>query len=134
MVFLFQWLDLYLPLVFNLLHLPMTHALPDSKILLPPPSKSVSLSDRLTGLLNRLQPSPEVLVLMSALFIGGGSGLAMVLFHALIDLCQYLSFVQLLGHISHWGGWTLACIPILGGAIVGLTNSRVFGKPYCSIS
>ncbi len=114
----------------------MTTAIPDSKILLPPPSKPVSLSNRLTSLLNRLQPSPEALVLMSALFIGGGSGLAMVLFHVLIDLCQSLSFVQILGHISHWGAWTLACIPILGGAIVGLLRWRypeVLGEGFTAL-
>ncbi len=114
----------------------MTSAVPESKILLPPPSKPVTLSDRLTSLLNRIQPSPETVVLVSALLIGGGSGLAMVLFHILIDLCQSLSYGQILGFISKWGTWTLACIPMLGGAIVGFMRWRypeVLGQGFTAL-
>ncbi|MCL6436138.1 MAG: chloride channel protein [Leptolyngbyaceae cyanobacterium HOT.MB2.61] len=114
----------------------MTSAVPESKILLPPPSKPVTLSDRLTSLLNRIQPSPETVVLVSALLIGGGSGLAMVLFHILIDLCQSLSYGQILGFISKWGTWTLACIPMLGGAIVGFMRWRypeVLGQGFAAL-
>ncbi|MCX7594493.1 MAG: chloride channel protein [Fischerella sp.] len=96
-----------------------------SRVLLPqrfkPPS---SLSDRLTSLLNRLQPSPEVLAIASALFIGGGSGLAIVLFKYSIELCRSLTFETLIGQISAWGNWTIVCVPILGGLIVGLLHWR----------
>lgn len=93
-----------------------------SNILLPQRFNPPSLSDRLTSLLNRLQPSPETLVIASALFIGGGSGLAIVLFQYLISFCQRLTFETLMGQISVWGSWTLACVPILGGLVVGLLH------------
>ena len=92
----------------------------EPKVLVSQPEKQTSLSDRLTDFLNRLQPSPEALILISALLIGGGSGLAMVLFHKLIELCQILTFENLLGKLTFGEGWTLACIPPLGGLIVGL--------------
>jgi H+/Cl- antiporter ClcA/CBS domain-containing protein len=98
----------------------MTTALPEPKILLPPTPKPISFSDRLTSFLNRLQPSPEVLVLISALLIGGSTGLALFLFHHAIAFFQALAFEKLLNSISTWGGWTVALIPMLGGAIVGL--------------
>ncbi|AFY79570.1 MAG: chloride channel protein [Hydrococcus sp. C42_A2020_068] len=109
----------------------MTTALPESKVLLPPTPKPVSLSDRLTSFLNRLQPSPEVLVLISALFIGGSTGLALILFHHLIALFQTLAFNELLDYISPWGAWMVAFIPILGGCLVGLMRwqfSEFFGQ------
>lgn len=98
----------------------MTTTSPDSQILLPQKIERRSLSDHLTSLLNRLQPSPEVLVLVSALIIGGSSGLAVVLFQYLIGLCQHLTFELLLGQLSTFGAWTAACIPILGGLTVGI--------------
>ena len=90
-----------------------------SQILLPSKSTSFSLAKYLTVLLNRIQPDPELLVLIVALVIGGSSGLAMILFHRAIDLCKTLSFGKLLGITSVWGGWTVALIPILGGLMVG---------------
>lgn len=102
----------------------MTTTTSQTKILPPLWFKLPSLSDRLTSILNRLQPSPEVLVLFSALIIGGGSGLAVVLFQNLINLCQFLAFEQLLGKLSSWGAWTLAGIPMLGGLVVGILRWR----------
>ena len=90
-----------------------------SQILLPSKSTPFSLARYLTGLLNRLQPSPETLVLIVALVIGGSSGLVMILFHSCIAETKDLSFGKLLGIASVWGGWTVALIPILGGLIVG---------------
>jgi H+/Cl- antiporter ClcA/CBS domain-containing protein len=98
----------------------MTSAVPDSKVLLPPTPKPVSLSDRLTRFLNRLQPSPEAIVLISSLFIGGITGLALIIFHHAIAWCQTLTFNRLLDFMSPWSGWTVALIPILGGCLVGL--------------
>lgn len=97
----------------------MTTAPPGSKVL-PPPFKPRTFSEHLTSLLNRLQPPQEALMLLAALVIGGSTGLAMVLFHILIDLCEYLSFVQILEYLSRWSTWALACIPISGGIVLGL--------------
>ncbi|WP_257999179.1 hypothetical protein [Fischerella thermalis] len=56
----------------------MTATTPPPRILPSLGAKIPSLSDRLTSLLNRLQPSPEVLVIFSALIIGGGAGLEVI--------------------------------------------------------
>ena len=95
--------------------LPQTVALPD---LAPDPP-----SDHQPWF-HRWQPSPDSLVLIPALFIGAGTGLAMVLFQYLIELFQTLSFGQLMGKISIFGAWTLLFIPTVGGAIVGLMRWR----------
>jgi H+/Cl- antiporter ClcA/CBS domain-containing protein len=91
----------------------------EPQILISPESKP-SLSDRLTSLLNQWQPSPELIFLISAFLIGSGSGLAIVFFRYLIDLCETLTFKHLMGAISLWGFWTVAFIPIVGGLIIGL--------------
>jgi len=77
-------------------------------------------SPRLTRLLNRLQPSPETVVMLLAVFIGGGTGMGIVTFHYLIEIIHSLALEYLMGLISGWGAWTLACVPTLGGLLVGL--------------
>ena len=104
------------------------------KILSSPSTPSVA--KYLTNLLNRLQPDAETLVLIVALIIGGSSGLAMVLFHHLINWSQTLSFGRLLGNFSAWGGWTVALIPILGGVVVGGIKwffPQVLGQDFHSL-
>jgi H+/Cl- antiporter ClcA/CBS domain-containing protein len=96
--------------------LPQAIAPPD---LAPDPQ-----SERQPHWFHRWQPSPDSLVLIPALFIGAGTGLAMVLFQYLIELFQTLSFGQLMGQLSILGAWTLVFIPTIGGAIVGLMRWR----------
>jgi H+/Cl- antiporter ClcA/CBS domain-containing protein len=74
-------------------------------------------------------------VLLLAVMIGSGTGLAVVLFHYLIKLVHRLLLEDLLGSISFLGIWTLACIPILGGVIVGLMRWRWqdFGSNIASL-
>jgi H+/Cl- antiporter ClcA/CBS domain-containing protein len=91
----------------------------ESKIIVTEQPANRSLSARLTSLLYHWRLSPDSIMLVSALLIGGGAGIAMVVFHLLIDLFEQLTFDKLLGHISIWGHWTLAFIPVLGGLIVG---------------
>lgn len=74
--------------------------------------------------LNRLQPSPETVVLLLAVLIGTGTGMGVVTFHYLIHVIHSLMLGDLMGFISHWGAWTLACVPILGGLIIGLMRWR----------
>ena len=77
-------------------------------------------SVRLTSLLNRFQPSPETVVLLLAVLIGGSAGICVVTFRYLIQLVHHLMLKDLMGVLSAWGAWTLAFIPTLGGIIVGL--------------
>ncbi len=92
-------------------------------------------SNHLTHLLNRFQPSPETVVLILAVLIGGGTGMGIVTFHYLIELVHHLTFVNLMGAISVWGGWTLVFVPTLGGLIVGLmlTGKQDFGPGLSSL-
>ena len=92
-------------------------------------------SARLTHLLNRFQPSPETVVLLLAVLIGGGSGMGVVTFHYLIELIHHLMLENFMGAIGAWGAWTLACVPILGGLIVGLMRWRTqdFGPELSSL-
>jgi len=97
----------------------MTTTISKFKEIIPESLQSNSWSDSLGKILQRLQPPPESLVLISALLIGGGTGLSIVLFRHLIDLFQGLSYEYIMGYLSRWGIWTLALIPLLGGIIVG---------------
>jgi H+/Cl- antiporter ClcA/CBS domain-containing protein len=76
------------------------------------------------NLSNWLQPSPEAIVLLLAIAIGGGTGLAVVIFHYLIQQVHSLMLEDLMGVIGGWGAWSLACVPILGGVLVGLMRWR----------
>ncbi len=91
-----------------------------NKLPLPNSSKLNSPFHRFTRVLNRLQPSPESVVLLLAVIIGGSTGMGNVTFHYLIQLIHTWMLKDFMGVISVWGAWTLACVPTLGGLIVGL--------------
>lgn len=74
----------------------------------------------LIRVLNHLQPSSETVALLLAILIGTGTGMGVVTFHYLIHTIHGLMLEDVIEVISSWGTWTLACIPILGGLIVGL--------------
>jgi H+/Cl- antiporter ClcA/CBS domain-containing protein len=94
-----------------------------------------SPSAHLIHLINRFQPSPETIVLFLAVLIGGGAGMGVVTFHYLIELIHHLMLENFMGAIGVWGAWTLACVPILGGLIVGLMRWRTqdFGPGLSSM-
>ena len=92
--------------------------------ILPPPPSVPAPEQPLTHLLNAFSPSPETIVLLLAVAIGGGTGMAIVTFHYLIILIHHLAILDLMGALSHWGAWTLALIPTLGGIVVGLMRWR----------
>jgi H+/Cl- antiporter ClcA len=81
-------------------------------------------SVQFTHLINRFQPSPETVVLFLAVLIGGSTGMGIVTFHYAIELVHDLMLEDLMGQIGAWGAWTLACVPTLGGIIVGLMRWR----------
>ncbi|PSB65993.1 chloride channel protein [Chroococcidiopsis cubana SAG 39.79] len=92
-------------------------------------------SNPIAHILNRFQPSPEAVVLLLAVLIGGGTGMGVVTFHYLIELVHYVAFVNLMGTLSAWGAWTIALVPTLGGFIVGLmlTRRQDFGPGLSSL-
>jgi len=95
-----------------------------SPAILKPHLPIPSSEQPLAHLINSLAPSPEIIVLLLAVAIGGGTGMAIVTFHYLIILIHHWTILDLMGVLSHWGAWTLACIPTLGGIIVGLMRWR----------
>jgi H+/Cl- antiporter ClcA/predicted transcriptional regulator len=94
-----------------------------------PPSQmsnaiEASILARLTSKLNHLDSSPGMVVMLLAVTIGGAAGLGVVLFHYLIDLFDNLFHHLLLDDLKDLfhlqGGWLVALVPAIGGAIVGL--------------
>ena len=94
--------------------------IPSSKVLQANSSVLTSPLHRLTRVLNRLQPSPETVVLLLAVVIGVSTGMGSVTFHCLIQLIHTWMLRDFMGFVSAWGAWTLACVPTMGGLIVGL--------------
>ncbi|GAB1542676.1 chloride channel protein [Scytonema sp. NUACC21] len=96
---------------------------------------SHSLSPHLTHFINRFQPSPESVVLFLAILIGGGTGMGVVTFHYLIEIVHHFMLENFMGAIGGWGAWTLACVPTLGGLIVGFMRWRTsdFGPGLSSL-
>jgi H+/Cl- antiporter ClcA/CBS domain-containing protein len=74
----------------------------------------------LLPLTKRLQASPETVVLLLALVIGGSTGIAVVFFHYLIQKIHSLMWENFMGLVFDSGAWTLALVPIVGGLVVGL--------------
>ena len=78
---------------------------------------------RLTSKLNRIDPSPGLVVMLLSVLIGGAAGLGVVLFHYLIDFFNSSSHnlvvddIKGLLHIQ--GTWLFALVPMFGGAIIG---------------
>ena len=90
------------------------------KVSLPDPPTLPSTASPLVSSLSRLQSSPETIVLLLAVAIGGGAGMGVVTFRYLIEILHHLMLEDLMGTIAHFGPWTLACVPTLGGIIIGL--------------
>jgi len=104
--------------------------------LLPPgPTANTPYASPLSPVFHRLHPSPETLLLILSLVIGGVTGAGVVTFHYLIHLIHTLMLEDLMGVISKAGSWTLACIPTLGGVVIGLMRwwFRDFGPNMSSL-
>ncbi|MEG4800128.1 chloride channel protein [Microcoleus sp. ARI1-B5] len=104
--------------------------------LLPPrQTAETPHASRLSPLFNRLHPSPETLLLILSLVIGGVTGAGVVTFHYLIHLIHSVMLEDFMGAIARSGSWTLACIPTLGGVIIGLMRWRFrdFGPNMSSL-
>ncbi len=93
---------------------------------IPPSAVSpmTPIISRLTSKLNRLDPSPGLVVMLLSVLIGGAAGLGVILFHYLIDLFHssthalIVDDVKALFHIQ--GAWLYALIPPIGGIVVGI--------------
>lgn len=110
-------------------------ASPNSEVLLSQSPLPNSHQSSLNRVLNRLQPSPETILLGLAVLIGGVTGMGVVTFHYLIYLIHDLTFDNFMGFVSQWGAWTLACAPSLGGILIGFMHGyfRDFGPGITSL-
>jgi H+/Cl- antiporter ClcA len=99
------------------------------------PTAATPQASRLSPLFTRLHPSPETLLLILSLVIGGVTGAGVVTFHSLINFIHSLMLEDFMGAIASKGSWTLACIPTLGGVIIGLMRWRFrdFGPNMSSL-
>ncbi|MCS6782651.1 MAG: chloride channel protein [Gloeomargarita sp. SKYBB_i_bin120] len=77
--------------------------------------------------------SPEVLLLTLAALMGGGTGLCVVAFRLAIAAIHWSAFEILMGWIGGWGTWSLALVPVLGGALVGLLTWWARDWPVVSV-
>ena len=110
-------------------------AIPPVGVRPPCPPTLTTRASRLTRFLNRLHPSPETLLLILSLLIGGVTGAGVVTFHYLIHLIHSLMMEDFMGVIGGGNPWALACIPILGGVAIGLMRLwfRDFGPNMSSL-
>lgn len=112
----------------------MTALPPVSELPLCRPALAIRAS-RLTRLLNRLHPTPETILLILSLLIGGVTGAGVVTFHYLIHLIHTLMLQDFMGAIGNGSPWALACIPTFGGVVIGLMRWRFrdFGPNMSSL-
>ncbi len=82
-----------------------------------------------------LNQNPQTILLIISLIIGGFTGISIVIFQQLIKVIHSLMLNDLMGVIYTSGPWTLACIPTLGGLIVGLMRWcwRDFGPEIATL-
>jgi len=71
-------------------------------------------------LLNRFQPSEEVILVATALLVGLGTGVGAVAFRYLIQGVSWLGFVWIPEITSRLGKAYIAFVPAIGGLLVGL--------------
>jgi H+/Cl- antiporter ClcA len=110
-------------------------ATPPVELLPPGPAAKTPHASRLTPVLNHLHPSPETLLLVVSLIVGGVTGAGVITFHYSIHFIHTLMLEDFMGAISNAGSWTLACIPTIGGIIIGLMRWRFqdFGPNMSSL-
>ena len=107
----------------------------------------MSLSRLLVTVLNRLQPSAETVMLVSAIAVGLISGTGVTLFRKLILFTQELYWHKIAVVISNHWHWAIVFIPMIGALVVSLvrfkldkldqaeakTSSRELGLSYSQV-
>ena len=85
----------------------------------------MSLSRLLVTVLNRLQPSAETVMLVSAIAVGLISGTGVTLFRKLILLAQEIYWHDLAVTLSEKLPWLIVFIPMLGAIVVSLVRLKL---------
>ncbi|ELS31220.1 MULTISPECIES: chloride channel protein [Pseudanabaena] len=85
----------------------------------------MSLSRLLVTVLNRLQPSAETVMLISAIAVGLISGTGVTLFRKLILIAQEFYWHELaLAFIAKWH-WAIVFIPMIGAVVVSILRFKL---------
>ncbi len=84
--------------------------------------------NRISGWLDRHQPSESVVLGGAALLVGLTGGVGVWLFKQLIQWVHEIMAINLGGVLANWGGWTAVLIPMLGGLIVGIIIHYLVGQ------
>lgn len=79
-----------------------------------------NLPFHLGGLLDRLQPSEQVVLFITALLVGITTGVGAVAFRYLIDGVQWIGYDWIPDITSSWGSLYVVLVPAVGGLLVGL--------------
>ena len=85
----------------------------------------MSLSRLLVTILNRLQPSAETVMLVSAIAVGVISGIGVTLFRKLILIAQEIYWHEIAVALSNQWHWAIIFIPMLGALVVSLVRLRL---------
>ena len=85
----------------------------------------MSLSRLLVTVLNRLQPSAETVMLVSAIAVGVISGTTVTLFRKLILFAQEFYWHKLAVVLSAKLSWAIILIPMVGALIVSLLRLKL---------
>jgi H+/Cl- antiporter ClcA len=85
----------------------------------------MSLSRLLVTVLNRLQPSAETVMLVSAIAVGVISGTAVTLFRKLILFAQEFYWHKLAVVLSAKLSWAIILIPMIGALVVSLLRLKL---------
>ncbi|MCB0082381.1 MAG: chloride channel protein, partial [Caldilineaceae bacterium] len=78
--------------------------------------------------INQHQPSESVVLGVTAVIVGIGSGLCVWGFEQLIDLAHWLFFEKLGEILQAQAFWLVMFIPVIGGIIVGLIGQYLIGE------
>lgn len=85
----------------------------------------MSLSRLLVTFLNRLQPSAETVMLVSAIAVGLISGTCVTLFRKLITFAEELYWHKLESFLAAQWTWAIILIPLLGALVVSVLKYRL---------
>jgi len=77
------------------------------------------LSNYFAGLLDRLQPSSNLVLIVTSLIVGLGAGVGAVIFRYLINGVGWIGYTWFPQITANWGKAYVIIIPALGGLLVG---------------
>ncbi len=77
------------------------------------------ISSYFTRLLDHLQPSSQLVLVVTALIVGIGAGIGAVIFRYLINAVQWIGYVWFPSVTVDWGKAYVIIVPAIGGLLVG---------------